>query len=836
MNKKLLYVGCAAAMLATTACSSEDIVPASEQESLVSFSVQLPAELQARSRAYADGTNATKLCYAVYDATTHNELAALRDSTTFGTDLKATVNLRLANSRTYELVFWAQNPAAPYVVDYANQKVRINYNTVKANDNVYDAFYKFETVSVSGSINQPIYLTRPFAQVNIGATDATQATAAGWTTQQTEVTISKVYNTLNFANGTVEGDASVTYVMNTKPAGEAFPVVASPVIDYQAMVYALVDDDQELVDVEFTAQDDNTIVRNYANVPVRRNYQTNIYGNILTEQANFTVEIKPAFTGENNKQYVADGVELVDANTYEISNAAGLLWVADQVNNGRSRAAGEGFQGQTVRLGKDINLSGIDFPGIGHADNGFAFRGTFDGNGKTVSNVTISNNNMTGFFGNAIGATIKNLTLNNIHYTSNHWLGGILGWSTDADVTIDNCHVNKGVLTCSAEETASGWDNGDKVGGIVGLLGPRCVVKNCSVSELQITGYRDLGGIVGCNQGTVENCTVNANVDITVDNVHNYKNFTTPDKYNANSIVGREEGTTSGCRGEARNIILPARQATVATAVQLKEALLAAVATDGIGGVVTLTNDIVLADGERWTPLNFDGYNGTGQVVIEGQGFSISGLDAPLVGGGFAGNAGLTVKNLTLKNCHIVDDTNTLGLGCFLGTFDSVPLTKFINCHVVDCSIVSTGGARVGAFVGWTAGYNNPNDGPVDSYFYFENCSVENCSITASGSVGAFIGHAGNNPATYHYITNCTATDNTFNSTNAGGWRVGVMVGTAEAGEVRISGSIFSDNTLTQTGKTAPAAADPTDKRNLYGRFVPGTTGKLYIDGVQITQ
>lgn len=836
MYKKLLYVGCAAAMLATTACSSEDIVPASEQESLVTFSVQLPAELQARSRAYADGTNATKLCYAVYDATTHKELAALRDSTTFGPGLKATVKLRLANSRTYELVFWAQNPAAPYVVDYANQKVRINYNTVKANDNVYDAFYKFETVSVSGSINQPIYLTRPFAQVNIGATDAAAATAAGWTTQQTEVTISKVYNTLNFANGTAEGATSVTYQMNNKPAAaESFPVVASPVIDYQAMVYALVDNDQELVNVEFTAKDGNTINRSYANVPVQRNYRTNIYGKILTEEANFTVVIEPAFTGENNKQYVADGVELVDANTYEISNAAGLLWVADQVNNGRSRAAGEGFQDQTVRLGKDINLSGIDFPGIGHAGNGFAFRGTFDGNGKTVSNVTISNNNMTGFFGNAIGATIKNLTLNNIHYTSNHWLGGILAYSTDADVTIDNCHVNKGVLTCSAEETASGWDNGDKVGGIVGLLGPTCVVKNCSVSELQITGYRDLGGIVGCNQGTVENCTVNANVDITVDNVHNYRNFTTPDKYNANSIVGREEGTTSGCRGEARNIILPARQATVATAVQLKEALLTAVATDGIGGVVTLTNDIVLADNEHWTPLNFNGYNGTGQVVIEGQGFSISGLDAPLVGGGFAGNAGLTVKNLTLKNCRIVDHTNNQGIGCFVGSFDSVPLLKFYNCHVVNCSIESTAEARVGAFVGWTSGYNNTADGPVDSYVYFDKCSAVGCNITAKGSVGAFVGHAGANPATYHYITNCTATGNTFHSTDTGGWRVGVMVGTANVGEVRISGSIFSDNTLTQTDQTAPAA-NATDKRNLYGRFVPGTTGKLYIDGVQITQ
>ena len=482
-----------------------------------------------------------------------------------------------------------------------------------------------------------------------------------------------------------------------------------------------------------------------------------------------------------------------------------------------------------MRLGNDINLSGIDFPGIGHAGNGFAFRGTFDGNGKTVSNVTISNNNMTGFFGNAIGATIKNLTLNNIHYTSNHWLGGILGYSTDANVTIDNCHVNKGELTCSAEETASGWDNGDKVGGIVGLLGPRCVVKNCSVSELQITGYRDLGGIVGCNQGTVKNCTVGANVDIIVN--------TTPHAYNANDIVGRNNGgTLENNTGTARSITRPARQATVATAAELKDALLAALATDGVGGVVTLTNDIILADGENWIPLQLTGYSGSGKVVIEGNGFSISGLDAPLFDGGFAGKTGLIVNNLTLKDCHIVNYSNTIGIGFFAGSFDSIPLCTFTNCHVVDSSIQSNSGARVGAFMGWNSGYNNVNDGPVEMYVTFDKCSVKNCQITADGSIGAFVGHAGNNPATHNTITNCTATDNTFNSTNAGGWRVGVMVGTAEAGEVRISGSIFSDNTLTQTGKTAPAAADPTDKRNLYGRFVPGTTGKLYIDGVQITQ
>ena len=59
--------------------------------------------------------------------------------------------------------------------------------------------------------------------------------------------------------------------------------------------------------------------------------------------------------------------------------------------------------------------------------------------------------------------------------------------------------------------------------------------------------------------------------------------------------------------------------------------------------------------------------------------------------------------------------------------------------------------------------------------------------------------------------------------------RVGVVVGTANVGEMTISNITESGNILTQTGKTAPAG-----QSNLYGRFVPGTTGKLTIDGVEI--
>ncbi len=62
-------------------------------------------------------------------------------------------------------------------------------------------------------------------------------------------------------------------------------------------------------------------------------------------------------------------------------------------------------------------------------------------------------------------------------------------------------------------------------------------------------------------------------------------------------------------------------------------------------------------------------------------------------------------------------------------------------------------------------GYNNPNNGPVDTKITLTHCSVENVTIEAKGSVGGLIGHAGANPATYHDITNCTVSGCTLTST-----------------------------------------------------------------------
>ena len=249
----------------------------------------------------------------------------------------------------------------------------------------------------------------------------------------------------------------------------------------------------------------------------------------------------------------------------------------------------------------------------------------------------------------------------------------------------------------------------------------------------------------------------------------------------------------------------------------------------GSGNVtVTIDKDYDLT-GYNWTALTVDGYKGAGIVTVEGNNHTITGLNTSLFAGGFAGTSGIVIKDLTLDNVSIEDTTNKQGIGAFINNIDSMPKIELNNCHLTDSTITSTGGARVGGLIGWTSGYNNPKDGPVDTYVTIQNCSVENTKITAAGSVGGIIGHAGANPATFHTFENNTITNCTLNSTDSGDWRVGVVVGTANVGEVALNNTTESGNTVTQTGKTAPAG-----QSNLYGRFVPGTTGKLVIDGTAV--
>ena len=195
-------------------------------------------------------------------------------------------------------MFWADAAGSPYTFDAAAQTVNINYNGVTSNLEKLDAFFAHEVnLQVNGTINKTIQLKRPFAQLNIGATDYAEVTDAAFTTASSAVKVNHVANAINIRTGVATGNETITFADAAVPAdGETFPV-DGVIADYLAMNYLLVNDEKQLVDVEFTATSTQaeTITRSYANVPVQRNYRTNIYGNILTEEANFNIEIVPGF-------------------------------------------------------------------------------------------------------------------------------------------------------------------------------------------------------------------------------------------------------------------------------------------------------------------------------------------------------------------------------------------------------------------------------------------------------------------------------------------------------------------------------------------------------------
>jgi hypothetical protein len=173
-----------------------------------------------------------------------------------------------------------------------------------------------------------------------------------------------------------------------------------------------------------------------------------------------------------------------------------LISTADELNsighNPRLMAA-------HFKLVDDIDLAGAEFFII--ASPLYPFRGTFDGNGHTVSNFSYvaANETYTGFFRYAAGAQIKNLGLiwPDVHVNRGDFHGCLIG------------HLGEGAITNCYVETGSVSGN-DYVGGLVGSNSG--AVTNCYFTG-DVYGYDTVGGLVGENSGTVTNCRSSCSVD-----------------------------------------------------------------------------------------------------------------------------------------------------------------------------------------------------------------------------------------------------------------------------------------------------------------------------------
>lgn len=374
----------AAAALLVTSCNDEmDNGLKTGDEGTVTFTAQLPSEMG--TRAFADGLTAKHLQYAVYEAGQSTPLKVFGDETTVVgeaemNNLKQTVSLKLTSGKSYDVIFWADATTdSPYTFNPASQEVSVDYSKVNNNSDNCDAFFKKETITVSGNQSVDVKLTRPFAQVNIGTDDFDAAKASGLEVTQTEV-VAKAFATLNLATGKVADEADRTFTMKAIPTASdgEFPVAGG--YKYLSMDYLLVGADKATVDVAFNYGGPQN--RTFTNVPVQRNYRTNIYGSLLTNTTDFNVVIEPAFATTN---YNLGAL-------YTASQIGGAVTLSDNVDFDRTIAVQPGktmsvnLNGKTVKNTTDL----WENPSVPNSWSLFSVRGTdskltLSGDGEVIA-------------------------------------------------------------------------------------------------------------------------------------------------------------------------------------------------------------------------------------------------------------------------------------------------------------------------------------------------------------------------------------------------------------------------------------------------------------------
>ena len=302
--KRLFLFLAVAGLMATTACSRDEMESAGMNgDGVVTISARLPEQLQTRSMG--DGQTARKLTYAVYAA---GEQTPLLTSESEGapavefTDLKAQLTLRLTTGKSYDVLFWAdaygqKDESNPYKVDYQAQTVTVDYAAAESNDESRDAFFGSVTgMKVTGAMSQDVTLVRPFAQVNVGTDDLEEAVAGGLQSAAlaTSMSATNVPTTLNLLNGTTTGSTSVDFASHAVPTESL--VVSGRTYTYLAMNYLLMGADKTTTNIAFAFTDGATTGNlTFSNVPVQRNYRTNIIGSVLTGDVDFDIDIDPGF-------------------------------------------------------------------------------------------------------------------------------------------------------------------------------------------------------------------------------------------------------------------------------------------------------------------------------------------------------------------------------------------------------------------------------------------------------------------------------------------------------------------------------------------------------------
>lgn len=188
-------------------------------------------------------------------------------------------------------------------------------------------------------------------------------------------------------------------------------------------------------------------------------------------------------------------ITVADSDTILIYQSNDLRFIAEQCN------AGVTYEGMYIKLMNDITLP-LHVPNnmisIGSYPD-HPFKGTFDGNGKLISNLYIDQPNTPyqGFFGYTLNANLFNVGLVSITASGRNYTGGMVAYAKNTHMR--DCYVNGGTLFALSY-----------CGGLVGYQeqGTNSIISGC-YNTCEVTGNNYVGGLIGfSNYSTVRNSYV----------------------------------------------------------------------------------------------------------------------------------------------------------------------------------------------------------------------------------------------------------------------------------------------------------------------------------------
>ena len=282
--KKTVLFSLLGLLVGLTSCQKDE-TPSGGQGSTSTLTVTIPQGIS--TRAAADYGNGAQINRCILEIYRDGKLYGERQVQSVSGSQVTFSGLKLVASQTYDFVLWADcgDGTADKYYNTANLSAVTMKKAYTGNDDGFDAFFAKETFKVESSFSEEITLKRPFGQLVVKTSDLASIQQEDLKPTDVTVSFTSVPTTFNVLTGEASQPEAVNYTVGIEDVA-----TGELTVDY----ILATPEQAELADFSMTFLKDGAAITtndNFRNIPIRRNYRTNVSGNLITKQGELQVTI-----------------------------------------------------------------------------------------------------------------------------------------------------------------------------------------------------------------------------------------------------------------------------------------------------------------------------------------------------------------------------------------------------------------------------------------------------------------------------------------------------------------------------------------------------------------